>query len=76
MTPTRPQRIHATRYTGQTGIGYKLFGLRHWQHIDTNDGEHRAVGPIYPSKEYLLLDHVDYLRRAGWMKAKPEVQAA
>ena len=56
-----------TRYTRQTGICIKHYGPGHWQHVDTNDGHPRQVGPIYKTKAELLADHENYLIRSGWM---------
>lgn len=57
-----------TRYTGITGIKICNSMPGRWQHIDTNDGAERAVGMTYQSKAMLMVDHTDYLLRAGWLK--------
>ena len=64
-----------TRFTDQTGIvvhkidAYNVTlkkNVKAWGHFDTSDGRLSHVGPWYKTKEELLLDHEDYLRRAGW----------
>lgn len=60
----------ATRHSDATGIFYRHFApIGHkpfWQHVDMNDKRGAQVGPHYKTKEALLLDHDDYLVRAGW----------
>ena len=57
-----------TRYTEKTGIQIATVISKQWQHVDTNDGALRCVGPVYGSKAQLMEDHTDYLIRGGWLK--------
>lgn len=59
--------MRETRFSRQTGIYYRHFGTGHWQHVDCNDKRNAQVGPIYKTRDELLADHEDYLKRAGWL---------
>lgn len=56
-----------TRYTDRTGVKIAHIARGLWQHIDTNDGATRQVGPHYKTKMEALSDHESYMRRGGWI---------
>ena len=59
-----------SEYTNKTGVRYARFqaGSRvFWRHVDCNDRRQSPVGPLYSTKRDLMLDHHDYLCRAGWL---------
>jgi hypothetical protein len=60
--------MQATRHSQATGIFYQHLRGIGWQHLDTNDGKPRQVGPWYKTQAELLADHADYLQRAGWIR--------
>lgn len=59
--------MYETRFSRQTGIYYRHFSVGHWQHVDCNETRNAQVGPVYKTKDELLADHEDYLKRAGWL---------
>lgn len=66
--------IENTPFTRETGIWILRVDngkARQWRHLDCNDARHACVGPAYPSRQALMTNHYDYLRRAGWLQRDP-----
>lgn len=58
-----------TQYTNETGVVLKYVRGSGWGHFDINDkGRCAHVGPWYGSFTEILMNHKDYLVRAGWLR--------